>query len=205
MKPEHIRRLVAQEAARIMAEEGRQDYYGAKQKAAIHLGLALKHLPTNREIEAALGEHQRLFEAHAQTGRLQRLRRTALEIMNRLSDLDIRATGAVLGEVATAHARVELHVFVEPPEKLLFRLDDLGLGVGYKENMRRYNWRNGRSRDLPMFAFELDGQRVEATVFEHKDLREAPMNTVDGLPVRRISKSTLERMMDTSSPELQEN
>lgn len=198
MKPEHIRRLLAQEAARIMAEEGRQDYYGAKQKAAMHLGLALKHLPTNREIEAALGEHQRLFEAHAQAGRLQRLRCTALEIMNRLGDLDIRATGAVLGEVATAHARVELHVFVEPPEKLLFRLDDLG--VDYEENTRRYNWRNGRSRDLPMFAFDLDGQRVEATVFAHKDLREAPMDTVDGQPVRRVGKSALEKMMELDSP-----
>ena len=194
MKPEHVRRLLAQEAARIIAEEGRHDFLCAKQKAAAHLGLALKHLPTNREIETALIEHQRLFEASSQPERLDRLRKMALEVMERLEGMETRATGAVLGEVATAHARVELHVFVEPPEHLVFRLADLG--VDYEENTRRHTWRNGRVRDVPMFAFSIAGQVVEITVFELKDLREAPMDAVDGLPMRRIGKVALEKLRD---------
>ncbi len=194
MKPEHARRLLAQEAARIIAEEGRHDFLGAKQKAAAHLGLALKHLPTNREIETALIEHQRLFEASSQPERLDRLRRLALDVMQRLEGMETRATGAVLGEVATAHARVELHAFAEPPERLVFRLADLG--VKYEENTRRHSWRNGRVRDVPMFAFSIDGQTVEITVFNLKDLREAPMDAVDGHPMRRISKAALEQLIE---------
>ena len=196
MKPEHVRRLLAQEAARIIAEEGRHDYLGAKQKAAARLGLALKHLPTNREIEAALIEHQRLFEASSQPERLERLRSVALDVMQRLEGMETRATGAVLGEVATAHARVELHVFVEPPEHLVFRLADLG--VDYEENTRRHCWRNGRVREVPMFAFSIDGQVVELTVFDLKDLREAPVDAVDGHPMRRIGRAALGRLLEES-------
>jgi hypothetical protein len=196
MKPAHIRRLLAQEAARIIAEEGRHDFLGAKQKAAAHLGLAPRHLPTNREIETALIEHQRLFEAPAQPARLARLRRTALEVMRRLQGMESRATGAVLGEIATAHARVELHVFAEPPERLVFRLADLG--VDYEEYTRRHSWRNGRVRDVPMFAFTIEGQAVEVTVFGLKDLREAPMDAVDGHPMRRIGKAALEQLLEDS-------
>lgn len=193
MKPEQTRRLLAQEAARIIAEEGRRDYLGAKHKAANHLGLALKYLPTNREIETALAEHQRLFEAPAQPARLARLRGTALDVMGRLEGIEIRATGALLREVATAHARVELHAFAEPPERLVFRLAELG--VDYEENTRRHTWRSGRVRDVPMFAFSANGQMVEITVFGLNDLREAPMDTVDGLPMRRIGKAALKELI----------
>jgi len=196
MKPEHARQLLAQEAARILAEEGRRDFLAAKHKAATRLGLALKHLPTNREIEAALVAHQRLFEAPAQPARLARLRQTALEVMGWLEGMETRAAGAVLGEIATAHASVQLHVFVEPPERLVFRLTDLG--VDYEENTRRYTWRSGRVRDVPMFAFSVDGQVVETAVFGLNDLREAPMDAVDGLPMRRINKASLENLIETS-------
>lgn len=196
MKPEHARRLLAQEAARILAEEGKRDYLAAKQKAAAHLGLARRHLPTNREIEAALITHQQLFEAPAQPARLARLRGTTLDVMERLEGMQSRATGAVLGEIATAHARVQLHVFVEPPEQLVFRLTDLG--VDYEENTRRYTWRNGRVRDVPMFAFAVDGQAVEITVFGLNDMREAPVDVVDGMPMRRINRAALEKLIEVN-------
>lgn len=196
MKPEHARQLLAQEAARILSQEGRRDFLGAKHKAAAQLGLALRHLPTNREIEAALIAHQRLFEAPEQNLRLHRLRTTALAVMARLEGkaMQVRATGAVLSEVATAHAVVELHVFAEPPERLVFFLADQELQ--YRESMRRHTWRSGRIRTLPVFEFDPGGQEVEATVFNLDDIREAPMNTVDGHPMRRIGRSGLEALLE---------
>ena len=58
------RHLLAQEAARIMAEEGVRDFRFAKRKAAERLGFDPRslHLPTNLEVEQALAEHQRLFQ-----------------------------------------------------------------------------------------------------------------------------------------------
>ena len=54
-----LRRLLTQEAARIMSDEGVRDFLFAKRKAAERLGLDPRrmHLPTNMEVEAALAEH----------------------------------------------------------------------------------------------------------------------------------------------------
>ena len=55
--------LLAQEAARIMADEGVRDFRLAKRKAAERLGLPVNGtlMPRNTEIEQALIDHQRLF------------------------------------------------------------------------------------------------------------------------------------------------
>lgn len=197
MRPDQARLLLAQEAARIISEDGRRDYLGAKRKAAERLGLAPKHLPTNREVEAALAQHQRLFEGPQQEARLMRLRRTALAAMTRLDGFEIRASGAVVGKVATAHAVVELHVFTDPPEQLAFRLTDLG--VPYHESERRMRWRDGRTRTVPAFGFELEGQAVEALAFTLTDLREAPADPVDGRPMRRLGRRALEELLESGS------
>lgn len=193
MKPEQTRRLLAQEAARILAEEGRRDHFAAKRKAALRLGLAERHLPTNREVEAALAERQRLFEAPAQAPRLERLRRTALAAMNLLAGFETRVAGAAAGDIATAHAVVQLHVFADPPETFAFHLHDFGLR--YRESERRLRWCNGRTRPVPMFEFALEGEEIEALVFTPLELREPPADPVDGRPLRRLSRSALERRL----------
>ena len=74
-KDNRIRKLLAIEAAKIMTESGVKDFYAAKRKAAIRLGIPnTKHLPRNIEIEQALSEHQRLFKNHTQPSRLLELR-----------------------------------------------------------------------------------------------------------------------------------
>jgi len=76
----NLRRALAQEAARIMAQHGIHDFLTAKRKAAERLGVVdASALPRNTEIEEALAEYQRLFNAtdHEQT--LHSQRRAALD------------------------------------------------------------------------------------------------------------------------------
>jgi hypothetical protein len=193
MKPAQERLWVAREAARILSEEGPRDHLAAKRKAASRLGLAARHLPTNREVEAALAEHQRLFEAAAQAPRLARLRRSALAIMDVLSEFEIRAAGAAAGETATAHAALELHVFVDPPEIFAFRVADLGLD--YRESERRLRWGDGRIRAIPVFILSLNGQAVELLIFGVNGLREAPTDPATGRPMRRLARRALEDLL----------
>ena len=59
---ENLRRALAQEAARVMAEHGVRDFLFAKRKAAERFGVVDGAvLPRNSEIEEALAEYQRLF------------------------------------------------------------------------------------------------------------------------------------------------
>ena len=61
------RRRIAVEAARLISEHGIRDYHVAKRKAAERLGIQVDTaLPKNSEIEDALREYQRLFQADEQ-------------------------------------------------------------------------------------------------------------------------------------------
>ena len=70
---DELRRQLAADAARIMAEEGVRDFHAAKRKAAARLGLPeTKHLPGNDEVDSALQEYLRLFHAGRLTQSLRR-------------------------------------------------------------------------------------------------------------------------------------
>ncbi len=57
-RDQQMRVRIAQEAARLMSEEGVQDYYAAKRKAAQHLGAPdTRNMPRNQEVEEALHEY----------------------------------------------------------------------------------------------------------------------------------------------------
>src|SRR5215470_1788503 len=87
----NLRRALAQEAARIMAQQGIHDFLTAKRKAADRLGVTdSSALPRNTEIEEALAEYQRLFDAGAHRRSLDAQRRAALHAMHWLSEFQPR-------------------------------------------------------------------------------------------------------------------
>src|SRR5580698_2409820 len=91
----NLRRALAQEAARIMAQQGIHDFLTAKRKAADRLGVTdTSALPRNTEIEAALAEYQRLFDAGGHEQTLQQQRRAALHAMHWLSQFEPRLVGS---------------------------------------------------------------------------------------------------------------
>ncbi len=196
MNPSRIRCILAQEAARILAEEGHKDYLKAKRKAAARLGLGQRYLPTNRQIRDALADRLRLFTVTPPPSvHLRRLRHAAHAAMTRLmAGIETRAAGSVTEDFATAHSVVELHVFIEPPERLAIRLIEQGLD--FQEGERRLHWGNGRTHTVPLFKFEYHGQSIEALAFTLNDLREPPTDPLDGRPARRIGLRMLKALLD---------
>ncbi len=74
---DRARTVLAQEAARIIVEQGIEDYRIAKIKAAERLGMTARgSLPGNPEIEHAVSEHLKLFgrESHLDLLRVLRQR-----------------------------------------------------------------------------------------------------------------------------------
>ena len=136
-KSNDLRVVIAQEAARSIAEEGVRDYQLAKRKAAARLGVRDLHgnLPSNSEIEAALEERQRLFGGSAHGASLAMLRRAALEAMRLFEAFEPRLVGPVLAGTATAHDAVQLHLFCDTPERVSIML--LELGIPHEELERR--------------------------------------------------------------------
>src|SRR5689334_8771779 len=94
---DELRERLAQEAARLMAENGIADFGLAKRKAAERLGVrGARALPTNAQIQASLVERQRLFEPEEHEHRLAELRRVAADVMLGLEAFAPRLVGAVL-------------------------------------------------------------------------------------------------------------
>lgn len=193
MKPNRIRALLAQEAARIMAEDGYRDYLAAKRKAGVRLGVGTKHLPTNREITEALENRQRLFETNEHLARVRNARLIAIDVMNLFGDMEVRAAGAAAGAVSTDHTPVEIHVFVEPVEKITIHL--VNQRVVFRLSERKVRWCNGRTESIPVFAFEYKGAKVEVLAFPLTALREAPASPLDGRPMRRINHRRLAELI----------
>jgi predicted nucleotidyltransferase len=189
-----LRQAVAEEAARIMREQGVDDFLLAKRKAADRLGVTDGSiLPRNTEIEAALVAHQRLFAADRHEADLAALRRSALEAMRLMSDFQPRLVGPVLTGTASAHSEINLHLFTESPEAVSIRLEERG--VPHEVLERRLRYERDRIVTYPALRFVAGRQTVDAVVFPLDGIRQAPSSPVDGKPMRRASAAEVEALL----------
>jgi hypothetical protein len=189
------RQMLAQEAARIIVEQGVDDFRLAKTKAAERLGLANRgSLPGNGEIEAAVSEHLQLFGRESHFDLLQSLRRTALSAMDLLGPFSPRLVGTVLNGTAGASSPVNLHVFSDTPELIALRLEERK--VAYRPFERRLKYRRDRAETYAGFRFLQDDASIEATVFPLDGMRQAPISPVDGRPMKRADRPAVLQLLN---------
>ena len=189
-----LRQAVAEEAARIMREQGVDDFLQAKRKAADRLGVTdASILPRNTEIEAALVAHQRLFAADRHEASLVALRRSALEAMRLMADFQPRLVGPVLTGTASPHSEITLHLFAEIPEAVSLKLEERG--VPHEVLERRLRYERDRIVSYPALRFVAGRQTVDAVVFPLDGIRQAPSSPVDGKPMRRASAAEVEALL----------
>jgi len=195
---ENLRRALAQEAARLMAEHGIRDFLVAKRKAAERLGVidGVALLPKNSEIESALAEYQRLFRGASHLEALEAQRRAALAAMRYLREFAPRLVGPVLSGTATEYTEVQLHLFAERVESVTLKL--LDGGIPHELTEKRLKLNAELVRPFPGVRFEVDDQPIEATVFPTDGIRQAPMSPVDGRPMRRADAGEVEALLARS-------
>lgn len=109
-----LRREIAALAARLMAEDGIQDYGFAKRKAARQLGASeTESLPTNAEVEAELRAWQALYQDEEHDQRLREMRAAAASLMRALAAFRPYLTGAVLDGTAGRFSQIDIDLFVD--------------------------------------------------------------------------------------------
>jgi hypothetical protein len=197
-RSDQLRRALAQEAARIMSEQGIDDFLLAKRKAADRLGVAdASVLPRNTEIEAALVEHHRLFAANRHHTDLADLRRVALRAMRLLKEFDPRLVGPVLSGSASAHSEINLHLFAESAETVALRL--MEQGIPHQVAERRLRYEPGRVVNYPAFKFVAGRQPIDAVVFPVNGIRQSPASPVDGRPMQRGDTTEIEALLSQAA------
>jgi hypothetical protein len=190
-----MRVRIAQEAARLMAEQGITDFYVAKRKAARQLGAPdTRNMPRNAEVEEALASYQRLFYAGEQAEHLANLRLSAVQAMRFLSDFSPRLVGSVLSGTAGPHSDINLHLFADTPEQVAMFL--MEQNIPHEDKMKRFRLGRDETQEFPSFGFRAGEHAVELTVFPSEGRRDAPRSPVDGKPMRRAPLQEVELLME---------
>ncbi|MFK8029213.1 MAG: hypothetical protein AB8G18_03175 [Gammaproteobacteria bacterium] len=197
MSDDRQSREVAVAAARLMQEQG-LDYLTAKKKAALKLGLGARAaLPTNRQIEDALLENQRLFFNDDAKAELQQLRETALIAMDCLRAFEPKLVGTVLGGAITTGAAVELHAFTDSTEAVAVSLIDAD--IDYRLSERRLRFRTEQYVLVPVYSFDHGDVEIDVYVFDVIGQRQSPLSPVDGKPMTRASANEVKELLEQSS------
>src|SRR5687767_8054821 len=190
-----MRASIAAAAARIMAEEGIDDFALAKRKAARRLGAAdTEALPANAEIEAELRDYLALYQPEEHPERIAELRRLSLEVMRALERFHPYLTGPVLAGIAGPYAEIELQLFPESSKEVELFLIDRNLRYEASDE-RRYT--GDRARAVAVIALDWQGVPLRLSVFDPRAERSALKTTPAGRVTVRAGIAEVRAMVGT--------
>ena len=188
------RREIACAAARLMAEDGIDDFGYAKRKAARQLGLPEDGaLPTNAEVEAELRTYLELYQSEEQPALLRELRGVAIAAMRFLADFNPYLTGPVLDGTACRYAEVGLELFAESGKEVEIFL--------INQNIRYEHGRIPQGQgELPEAVLHLDWDATPLRLTIYSELAERSRRTNRaGKPHDRARIAAVESLLESSS------
>ena len=163
-----MRARIAAAAARIMAEDGVDDFALAKRKAARQLGAAeTEALPANDEVEGELRAYRALYQPE-HSRRIAELRRIALDAMRALERFSPYLTGAVLKGTAGPYAEIELQLFPESAKEVEIFLLERRMAYTTHEG-RRFS--GDRAHAMSVLSLTWQDARLKLSVFDPRDER----------------------------------
>jgi hypothetical protein len=192
-RPGNAREHIAATAARIMAEDGIDDFALAKRKALRQLGIEGRvALPANDEIEEQLRAYRALYQAEEHGSRIASLRRAAVDAMKALARFRPYLTGSVLAGTAGPYAEVELQLFPDDSKQVEFFL--LENQIAYEaRNARRYS--GDQTREAAVLSFDWQGARIKASVYDARDERTSLKTSLAGRVATRAGLAEVQALV----------
>lgn len=164
-----MRARIAAAAARVMAEDGIDNFALAKRKAARRLGAPdTEALPTNEEVEAELRAYRALYQAEDHERILAELRSVALDAMQALREFNPYLTGPVLSGVAGAYSEIDLQLFPDSAKDVEMFLLNRNIPFATQE-ARRFS--GDRAHAASLFTLDWHGVPMRLSVFDRRDER----------------------------------
>lgn len=184
---------IAHLAARLMAEDGIEDYALAKRKAARQAGMPEgRDLPRNEEIDAALKLYREIHHPEEHRSQLRELRRTALRAMQEMSRFNPYLTGTVLNGNAGKYADVNLQVFTDNVKAVeLFFIDR---DIPYRAAQTRL-YSGDELRTIPVYTITDSGVDIEIVVLSSQDLRRPLRTSLEGKVMERAKMEAVEKLL----------
>ena len=190
----HDRRSqIAHLAARLMAEDGIEDYALAKRKAARQAGTPdTRELPTNGEIDLALREYRQIYHHDEHRDRLRELRGIAVRVMRELAQFNPYLTGSVLSGNAGRYADINLQLFTDNVKAVELYLIDLG--IPYRAAQGRL-YVAGEPRTVSVYNISDEGAEIRITVLTTRELRGPLKTSPEGKAIERAKLQVVEDLL----------
>lgn len=189
-----LRRNITALAARMMAEDGIDDYGLAKRKAARQLGApATEALPNNSEIETELRAYQAIYQGVEQSERLLVLRRAASGIMRLLDDFKPYLSGPVLDGTAGRFSAIELEAYPDSSKDIEIFL--LNRGIRFEQDGPPRN-----SPEQPESILQLDWEGFPVRLSLYEPDAERVQKRRNGRSVQRVRLAGVEALIGTPTP-----
>lgn len=195
-----LRKLVAQQAARMMAEEGISDYGYAKKKAGRQLGATdVNCMPTNAEIEDEIRLFHEIYNSENHPEDLRQLRTDALVVMQLLERFNPHLTGQVLDGSAGKYAETHVHLFADSLKEVEMFL--LNQQIPYESNEKSYRVSNhtdkkgGERKKVPVFTLEGPNGLIKLSVFEIDDMRIPTKSPANGSNAGRANINEVKALL----------
>jgi hypothetical protein len=188
-----MRARIAAAAARIMAEDGVDDFALAKRKAARQLGAPeTEALPRNDEVEDELRAYRALYQPEEHAERIVELRRIALDAMRALGRFNPYLTGPVLKGTAGPYAEIELQLFPESAKDVEIFLLERRLAFSTHEG-RRFS--GDRAHAMSAFSLTWQDAPLKLSVFDPRDERLALKTSQAGRVLERAGPAAVEALL----------
>lgn len=182
-RQQQMRVRIAAVAARMMAEDGVEDFALAKRKAARQLGAEdTQVLPKNDEIEAELRAYQSLYHGEEQRQRIKLLRSKALEAMQALCQFRPYLAGAVLKGTAGRYGAIDLQLFTD--ENKTVELFLLNRNLPYDVSDQRH-FAGDQARAVSVLKFDWQGVAINLAIYAANDERGTVKTSMVGRPMER--------------------
>ena len=193
LKQQQMRTRIAAAAARMMAEDGLEDFALAKRKAARQLGAVdTQALPKNEEIEAELRAYQSLYQGEEQRERIHYLRERALEAMRLLEQFRPYLAGAVLRGTAGRYSDIDLQLFTDDGKAVEFFL--LSRNIAYDISDQRH-FAGDQARAVSVLKLDWQGVPVNLAIYTLKEERGTLKTTLAGRPIERAGIQAVTQLL----------
>lgn len=147
-------------------------------------------MPSNQEVEAALIEHIALFGPNGNRALTIEWLQIALEMMRWLEAFSPRLSGSLVRRPALLSTPIELHLFCESSERILFFL--IEKQIPHEVSERRLRFGKNDYKQIPMVCFMTDEAPIELLAFTSEGKSNPPLSPVDGDPMERLGPRRVE-------------
>tara|TARA_Y100000768_G_scaffold142629_1_gene106237 strand:+ start:764 stop:1369 length:606 start_codon:yes stop_codon:yes gene_type:complete len=190
LKKKKLKKIIAQETAKIVASHGINNFSDAKYKAAKKLNAeTLGCLPSNYEIEKKLKEHYQLYTPKTHEYYIYQMREVAIEIMTLLIDFQTFVVGPVVSGTASYSSNINIHLTSDDVYEVTQILDRNEIKYRFLEKKIKFNKKVNKV--FCGLSLLYRNMIIEIIIFNHRDIKQRPLSRIDGKPIKRLKINSL--------------